>query len=759
MPPPPPPVDISDMPPPPAPKAEDFFDPAQGFNAVTPGGEIGANLVTGATSGALAGAAGYVKGLVTPGDESMEASRRWSEAATYQPRSEEAKKDLQAIGEASHTLMVGRPGSVGEMSPTGQDVLERATAIAPLIPAAQGAKALIGGLAERAGARGAVKAATAASAAAEAAPVDAAKAHLTSVGVPVEGVPVEGAPGKTIPATSQQLSQGYNRAVLSHVGETGPNAASPLDALPAARERITGVMDDVSDRTAPQFDTELAGDLQRIQRNLPGRMSDDAAAPIHRNIETLIDAASKNDGTIPGPVLQEVNRNLRSLEANPTLHETAGDVHEALGDLVSRHAAPGDVEALATARNQYRALKQVEGAINPTTGDVDPKRLMTQLGVKKNRNQSLYGAGDQGLMQTARAGARVLPDMHAGLANQQAGTLSAGDRVRIKLANVLEGAGTAAIGMKTGGLSGLVTAGLTEGTVGPAFRGMVVRATGGSKAAATIARGQSPLGERLGGGKQRGGPKFEPGNPYNNTPPERDIWGSERAKPDRTNKGPEPRTGNPYDTGGTVPLGQRIFGGKQRGAVGDLRQRAAIQRESKPNGDGNTVHRYMIPGKGGSMNVVEYPGRNVRQVQTSNVNREARGQGWGTQMLAKAADDAHANGQVLHSDERVSGFLHPETGKSGGGGQVGSYENLKNLGYDVRTMPHDNVGGDVKAVGDHVFEVRPPAPTGGVGGMLDRATARINAEERRTQQREFEGADRRRALRETQSAYDAALRK
>lgn len=142
-----------------------------------------------------------------------------------------------------------------------------------------------------------------------------------------------------------------------------------------------------------------------------------------------------------------------------------------------------------------------------------------------------------------------------------------------------------------------------------------------------------------------------------------------------------------------MPLGAKIGGGKMRGAIGNLGQRDAIEHTSATNADGTIFHRYTVPNSGGSMNVVEYPDRGVRQVQTSNVAN--KGQGWGTQMLARAADEAHAKGQVLHSDDNVSQ------------GQAGAYANLARLGYKITKRDADLRGGAYQAVGDHVFEVRP----------------------------------------------------
>jgi hypothetical protein len=149
---------------------------------------------------------------------------------------------------------------------------------------------------------------------------------------------------------------------------------------------------------------------------------------------------------------------------------------------------------------------------------------------------------------------------------------------------------------------------------------------------------------------------------------------------------------------GEQPLGARVGGGKMRGAVGDLSQRDAIQHEKDTRGE-ITHHRYSVPGNelgpAGQMHVTEYPEKGVSQVSTSRVVPSNRGQGWGTRMLQRAADDAHARGQVLHSDAQVSD------------GAAGAYSNLKKLGYDVTKKDADHTGGAYHAVGDHVFEVRP----------------------------------------------------
>jgi hypothetical protein len=209
-------------------------------------------------------------------------------------------------------------------------------------------------------------------------------------------------------------------------------------------------------------------------------------------------------------------------------------------------------------------------------------------------------------------------------------------------------------------------------------------------------------------GKQRGSVQIFNDNPLNRKNEERTSFHGKDINP--RNERNE-RTAN-QQMGGRRPLTDeqndvigRLMGGKQRGAVGDLRQRERIEHSESQDADGTIVHNYkspgnsaMMPGKGGSLIAKEYPERGVTQVSLAHV--EKKGQGWGTQMLAKAADDAHARGQVLHSDQQVSGG-------DGATGQAGAYSNLKKLGYNVKVMEHDTRGGAMHAVGDHVFEVRP----------------------------------------------------
>lgn len=106
-------------------------------------------------------------------------------------------------------------------------------------------------------------------------------------------------------------------------------------------------------------------------------------------------------------------------------------------------------------------------------------------------------------------------------------------------------------------------------------------------------------------------------------------------------------------------------------------------------------HRYSVPGKKGLLEVNEYPGTNTRQVRGANVITDERGRGWGSAMLERAVQDAHAAGQRFISDDKVSDS------------QQGAYAHLRDKGYKVIERPHSTDTGQKIAYGNNVYEVQP----------------------------------------------------
>lgn len=111
---------------------------------------------------------------------------------------------------------------------------------------------------------------------------------------------------------------------------------------------------------------------------------------------------------------------------------------------------------------------------------------------------------------------------------------------------------------------------------------------------------------------------------------------------------------------------------------------------------GNT-HTLTTP-DGGKLIAEMSPEQGALKVTSAEVPQEARGQGNGGAMLAKAADIAQQKGAPLHSDKQVS---EPEQRR---------YEALKEQGYDVKENPNEtNAAGEKvsKSELQPVYEVTP----------------------------------------------------
>jgi hypothetical protein len=230
-------------------------------------------------------------------------------------------------------------------------------------------------------------------------------------------------------AFPEEQGSAFNRAVLRTMGITDPSvtAADP-ETMAAGKKAITDVMDRVAANTKIKYDEPLESALADIGANAPGRASADNLGPVYHNINNILESATNNDGVIPGQVYQRINTNLGGLTSNPANGDIISDVQEALHDALQRSADPQDQADLAIARQRYRAMKQIEGAINPATGDISPGTLINKINTKINRNQSLYGQGDQTLVNLAKAAKTVLaprnPD--SGTARRLAGMAAMG---------------------------------------------------------------------------------------------------------------------------------------------------------------------------------------------------------------------------------------------------------------------------------------------------------------------------------------------
>lgn len=248
---------------------------------------------------------------------------------------------------------------------------------------------------------------------------------LTKEGIPLSAAQttgsklaqtVERASGITSGAPAEfagEQAAAFNRAVLRRIGVDDPEvtAATP-DVLGPAKDAITSKMDAVASRTQPRLDDVFLNGLSDVEQNASRQLPKSDISPITQNINDILENASQNNGALDGKFVQKLNTNLGALSRNPATAPIASDLQDVVNDAVHRYATPGDAEILTGARQQYRALKQIEGAVDPATGNISVPKLMTSLSTKAfgGRNQTLYGTGDQSLINLAKAAKAIIPD-------------------------------------------------------------------------------------------------------------------------------------------------------------------------------------------------------------------------------------------------------------------------------------------------------------------------------------------------------------
>lgn len=303
---------------------------------------------------------------------------------------------------------------------------------------------------------------------------------LTSEGIPTSvaqktaskgAQTVERASGMISDAQNEFMAKqqpAFNQAVLRRVGVTDPGvtAATP-DVLAGAKGKITGVMDDVA-KNGLNVDDGMLNGLGEIENDALSKLPDSDLGPIKKHITDILNNAAKNDGSLDGTFYQKIRSSLGDLSTDPRYAPIAHDMQDVLDDALTRQN-PEDAARLATARQQYRALKyQITPAVD-SNGNVSVPKLMSTLMNKSNRNQTLYGQGDQSLVNLAKAANQIIPDRlgNSGTPERMLGPLTVMEGLRqeggllktaVKAGAAVYGGGLAGRAMRSQGLPGKVMA-------------------------------------------------------------------------------------------------------------------------------------------------------------------------------------------------------------------------------------------------------------------------------------------------------------
>lgn len=198
----------------------------------------------------------------------------------------------------------------------------------------------------------------------------------------------------------------FNRAVLKTVGEDAP-AATP-EVMQAAEKRINGVFKDVLDRNSIVVKDAT---LERIGKVQAAANEEERKAV--SSIANRIVGAVDKDGAIAGQTAYNIKKDLDRLASSQdsVLAYHARQLRSTLMDAINDGLPASDRAAFAEARQQFSNLKRIEPAIDREGGgNISAPKLANVMAQKANRAASLYGKGDQQLVDLAHAGNMLIPD-------------------------------------------------------------------------------------------------------------------------------------------------------------------------------------------------------------------------------------------------------------------------------------------------------------------------------------------------------------
>lgn len=201
--------------------------------------------------------------------------------------------------------------------------------------------------------------------------------------------------------------QAYNRAVLATMGEPGAAAATP-DVMSRAGSRINGVFKNILENNDIQIPHPSMVNIAQVLQSA----EDEGVKAVSGLAGRVLDKISP-DGTIPGQsiyaIKKDVDRLASSSDLNLAYH--ARQLRSTIMDTINDSLSDADKAAFSQARQQFSNLKRIEPAIDRTGGgNISAPKLANIMAQKANRGASIYGRGDQSLVDLAQAGNLLLGD-------------------------------------------------------------------------------------------------------------------------------------------------------------------------------------------------------------------------------------------------------------------------------------------------------------------------------------------------------------
>lgn len=208
----------------------------------------------------------------------------------------------------------------------------------------------------------------------------------------------------------------WTKALMQQGHETADNAAP--EAMGAMKDRISSIYEDVAGRNSVVVDDLLKRDLASVNDELMGRI------PV--NQKGIVKSYLKDFNTAPtgAEISGKQYQDIRSMldkqakafkNSDPATHEALKSIRQAADDAMERSlnnpnrigGNPSDLANWKQANKDWMVMKNVEGAVDPLTGQVSPAKLLNSM-ARKDANRVIYGKGDQELTDIAKVGKQFI---------------------------------------------------------------------------------------------------------------------------------------------------------------------------------------------------------------------------------------------------------------------------------------------------------------------------------------------------------------
>ena len=196
----------------------------------------------------------------------------------------------------------------------------------------------------------------------------------------------------------------FNKAILKTVGADSDAATSNVmrDASKSINDKFENILSNNN--------VALTDDIVKRIADIQISASDAEKKPIVNLANRIIKNVDEN-GAITGQNAYSIYKDLNRYASNADseLAYQARQLRSTLLDGINNSLNDADRAALTKARTQFRNMKLIESTIDKEgAGDISPSKLANVLGQKANRQSSIYGRGDQELVNLAQAGNMLL---------------------------------------------------------------------------------------------------------------------------------------------------------------------------------------------------------------------------------------------------------------------------------------------------------------------------------------------------------------